>query len=816
LQPDELSSVTASGSNLFFTMASGLSFGPIPIPFVTWRWLGNYVASTNYFRLDWFNVPGSGIYLTLVDHVTADTFDPLAEDGDGNPLYVQISEAAAAGIAGLLDVLLTDLSDGQVLQWNATAAKWENVSLASVVGGAVSTLTDVILTSLADGEVLRYDAGDSAWRNQPFDTLPSIATALIMANISGGSAVPTGVTITALLDFVLGNTVGGVIVRGVTGWTLLAPGTSGYFLKTRGSGNAPIWDSPAGAGTVTSVATGTGLTGGPITGSGTVALAAVANLSILANISGGSAAPTPQTMTAILDAVFGTTRGGLLFRGASAWQFLGAGTDGYYLKTRGTTNDPLWDSPAGSGTVTSVASGTGLTGGPITGSGTLALAAIADGDFLANVSGGSAAPLPTGFSAFIDYVFASARGDIMVRGSSGWEALAPGIAGQVLKTGGAGADTVWASVSGTGTVTSVATGTGLTGGPITGSGTVSLAAITDGDFLANISGGSAVPTPTTISAALDYVFGSSRGGVLTRGASAWSFLAPGTSGYFLKSGGAGADVAWGLTSGLALSGTSLSVTGANGASFAVSEAGSAGHYFLDTVLVSYGANTDNVSTLQLGRARGTSVSPTAVQSGDVLGTIAGVGYGATAFFGGASIQFVATENWTDTHNGSKAQVAFVANGGNTPVLVDLITTGSNSLGASVSTSGLSDKDILVYDSGSTSWKNQRAKYILGSAAMVGVMIGSQKALYHRFTKAVTFPANFGTYLGHTSQAGGTANATASTGQRDAEHLLECRVHHVCRRHRYANLSNIRWRCDFVRSRRRRAYSGAGQCRCDLR
>jgi hypothetical protein len=42
------------------------------------------------------------------------------------------------------------------------------------------------------------------------------------------------------------------------------------------------------------------------------------------------------------------------------------------------------------------------------------------------------------------------------------------------------------------------------------------------------------------------------------------------------------------------------------------------------------------------------------------------------------------------------------------------------------------------------------------------MIASQYLLLHRFTKAITIPANFGTYLGHASQARGTANATGST------------------------------------------------------
>jgi hypothetical protein len=48
-----------------------------------------------------------------------------------------------------------------------------------------------------------------------------------------------------------------------------------------------------------------------------------------------------------------------------------------------------------------------------------------------------------------------------------------------------------------GTVTNIATGTGLTGGPITSTGTVSLAPISSGNALANVSGGSAAPSATT-------------------------------------------------------------------------------------------------------------------------------------------------------------------------------------------------------------------------------------------------------------------------------------------------------------------------------
>jgi hypothetical protein len=55
---------------------------------------------------------------------------------------------------------------------------------------------------------------------------------------------------------------------------------------------AKLSEVSGGTGTVTSVGSGTGLTGGPITTSGTLSLASIANLRALGNVSGSTAAPT--------------------------------------------------------------------------------------------------------------------------------------------------------------------------------------------------------------------------------------------------------------------------------------------------------------------------------------------------------------------------------------------------------------------------------------------------------------------------------------------------------------------------------------------
>lgn len=77
--------------------------------------------------------------------------------------------------------------------------------------------------------------------------------------------------------------------------------------------------------------------------------------------------------------------------------------------------------------------------------------------------------------------------------------------------------------------------------------------------------------------------------------------------------------------------------------------------FLVSVMDSYGAST----SFLLRRANGTFASPTALQSGDAIGSVAARGYyvtGGPGFTAGnpAALRFIASEGWTSTKNGAYA------------------------------------------------------------------------------------------------------------------------------------------------------------------
>ncbi len=184
---------------------------------------------------------------------------------------------------------------------------------------------------------------DADWTQFAGGGLSAIANLDVLANISGGSAVPTATTLTSLIDAAIGTTQGDILYRGSATWSVLAPGTTGQLLASQGASANPHWVTASGSGTVTSVSwTGDGTiftasADTPVTTSGTLTpaslIAQTAHYVLAGPTSAGPTAPTFRALgTADLPTIPTTGGGTALTTIGTASQVLGVNTGGTGLE----------------------------------------------------------------------------------------------------------------------------------------------------------------------------------------------------------------------------------------------------------------------------------------------------------------------------------------------------------------------------------------------------------------------------------------------------------------------------------------------------
>lgn len=224
------------------------------------------------------------------------------------------------------------------------------VSGGTGVNNGALTIT---LSGGATGYVLTSDSsGNAAW--QPITAEGAITTidgdsgsitpTVGVVTINGGSTglTTSGSGSTLSLGGLLNSTFGGLGVSNPTAHgILIGEGSSPVTPIVLTSGQILIGSTGADP-VAAAIGSGTGILVGNGPGSITVSLAAIADQRILANISGGSAAPTANSLTAIIDACIGSTQGDLLYRNASGWVVLAPGTSGQFLQTQGAAANPQW------------------------------------------------------------------------------------------------------------------------------------------------------------------------------------------------------------------------------------------------------------------------------------------------------------------------------------------------------------------------------------------------------------------------------------------------------------------------------------------
>ncbi len=339
----------------------------------------------------------SGVYgsATAVPQMTIDaqgritavtTFAPLVADGSitGGTAGAGVKIAAST----ITDANIASLDAGKIVSGTLLAARIPNLDASKITTGTFSS-----------AQIPNLDASKITTGSFNTAQIPNLDASKITSGVIPTTQGGTGLSMSAGS---IGN--GQLLIGSNPGFTK-ANLTAGSGINiTNGSGSITI--SSTATGTVTNVATGTGLTGGPITGSGTISLAntavtpttygttttipqitidqqgriTAANNQTIPNAntattgllsaadwntfnSKGAGTVTNVTATAPISVISSTTTPAISMTQANTT------TDGFLSSADWNTFNSK-----GAGTVTSVGAGTGLTGGPITAAGTLSLA----------------------------------------------------------------------------------------------------------------------------------------------------------------------------------------------------------------------------------------------------------------------------------------------------------------------------------------------------------------------------------------------------------------------------------------------------------
>lgn len=166
---------------------------------------------------------GEKNFLVLSANTTTAT--PLLTNLGNSP-----SIGAPAGTTGSLRLYNANNTNITTIQSGTSTAPW--------------TLTLPINAGAANQFLQTDGTGNASWGTSSV-TLSAVANNNVVANISGGTAVPAGTSVTAVLDSALGTGVAGLAFRGTSTWSSLAHGTGTVQFLQSGGTNVPTWGTVA-------------------------------------------------------------------------------------------------------------------------------------------------------------------------------------------------------------------------------------------------------------------------------------------------------------------------------------------------------------------------------------------------------------------------------------------------------------------------------------------------------------------------------------------------------------------------------------------
>jgi len=390
--------------------------------------------------------------------------------------------------AGTGDVTWSANSFTTTIAANAvTYAKFQQVAASRLLGdptGSPANVSEISLgaTLAFSGTALQTGAGtgDVTWSANSFATtvasnavtyakFQQVAASRLLGNPTGSPANVSEISLGATLSFSGTALQTAALTGDVTA-------SANSFATTVGKVNGVTYPSAPSANTVPVVTSAT--SGGTVTYEA-VPNAALANSSI--TIGGASTAlGSSVTASTILDSV-GSTRGSVLYRGASGWAALTPGTAGLALTSGGAGADPSYATLANAAltnstvTIGSTAISLGGTATTIAGSVTFSGTLNASGTFQI---GGTAVALPISLAngGTNNGSLVASNGGIVYSDASKLQILAGTVtASQCLLSGSSAAPT-WGSCSGGAAVSSVSNSDGtLTISPTTGAVVASIA-----------------------------------------------------------------------------------------------------------------------------------------------------------------------------------------------------------------------------------------------------------------------------------------------------------------------------------------------------
>lgn len=291
----------------------------------------------------------------LASHVTGDL--PFANLTQATAASVLVGRGSASGAGDFQEISL-----GSGLSMSGTtlsvSAGGGNVSSS---GTPTSGQTAEWASSSTITGVSTTGTGNYVKATSPTLTTPTLGVAsatsinkvaITAPAVSSTLTIADGKTLTASNTLTFTGTDSSSVAFGAGGTVAYTGGTLAQFASTTSSQLAGVISDETGSGALvfaTSPTLVTPVLGTPTSGTLTNCTglpAAGTTFAATSRIHGrataGAGAGEELTLTQVLDLVGSAAQGDILYRGASSWTRLGAGTSGQYLKTQGAAADPTW------------------------------------------------------------------------------------------------------------------------------------------------------------------------------------------------------------------------------------------------------------------------------------------------------------------------------------------------------------------------------------------------------------------------------------------------------------------------------------------